>query len=139
MIKFTVFCRPQPQGSSRAFMVKGRPIITSTNKNLKSFRQQVSLVALAAMRAGQHTKIQKNVPVDLTVTFYFQRPASKKKSAAMTVRPDCDKLLRSLGDSLTGICFDDDSQITDVCARKLYGEPERTEVEVWEANMGIPE
>lgn len=134
MIKFTVFCRPQPQGSSRAFVVKGRPIITSDNKNLKSFRQQASIATITAMNEGHHERICKPRPVDLTVAFYFRRPASKKKAVALTVKPDIDKCVRSLADALTGICFDDDSQITDLYARKLYGEPERVEIEVWEAN-----
>lgn len=131
-IKFTCYSRPEPQGSSRAFVVKGRAIITSANKNLKSFRQQVSIAAITVMNEGKHELIPKKIPVDLTVTFFFKRPASKSKNAFMVVRPDLDKILRAIGDSLTGICFDDDSQITDVCASKRYGDPERTEIEVWE-------
>jgi crossover junction endodeoxyribonuclease RusA len=113
-------------------VVKGRAIITSANKNLKSFRQQVSIAAITVMNEGKHELIPKKIPVDLTVTFFFKRPASKSKNAFMVVRPDLDKILRAIGDSLTGICFDDDSQITDVCASKRYGDPERTEIEVWE-------
>ncbi len=136
MIKFTVFCKPEPQGSTRAFMRKGMkfPVVTSDNKNLKSFRQQVSIAAITAMNEGHYTRIPKKVPVDLTLTFYFQRPASKSKKAFCVVKPDLDKLCRSIGDALTGICFDDDSQITDLFARKFYGDPERAEIEVWEAN-----
>ena len=130
-IKFTVFCRPQPQGSIRAFTPKGwnRPVLTSDNKDLKSYRQQVSIVALAAMRDLGMEPIPAKQAVSLTAKFYFQRPKSKKKDAAMTVRPDLDKIVRSTFDALTGIVFGDDSQVTELTATKIYGVPERVEIE----------
>jgi crossover junction endodeoxyribonuclease RusA len=118
----------------KAFMRKGMrfPIVTSDNKDLKSYRQQVSVCAIGAMNGN--AMISRKTPVDLTVRFYFQRPASKSKKASAVVKPDIDKLLRAVGDSLTGICFEDDSQITDVQANKRYGIPERTEIEVMESD-----
>lgn len=105
-------------------------MITSANKELKSFRQQVSIVALAAMRDVGAELIPAKQPVSLTAKFYFQRPKSKSKKAFPVVKPDADKLARSLGDSLSGICYHDDSQITELHAEKHYGAPERTEIEV---------
>ena len=131
-LTFTVYGKPEPQGSSRAFIPKGwkRAVITSANAKLKSFRQEVSVTALAVMRKAGLEPIPAKVPVSLVARFYFQRPKSKSGKASMTVRPDADKCARSLGDSLSGICFHDDSQVTVLHVEKHYGNPERTEIEV---------
>lgn len=133
LISFTVYAKPEPQGSSRAFIPKGwkRPIVTSDNKGLKSYRQQVSIVALEAMREARALEqIPSKAPMSLTLRFYFKRPKSKSKKATPTVRPDIDKVCRAVGDALSGICYQDDSQITSLHAEKYYGEPERTEIQV---------
>ena len=129
-VKFTVYAKPEPQGSTRAFVIKGRAVTTSTNKNLKCYRQQVSLSAVAAMNEPGAELILRKNPVRLTVAFYFSRPVSKSKKAFPTVKPDIDKLIRAVGDALTGICYADDSQIIDVQAFKFYDSPERTVIEV---------
>lgn len=131
MISFTVFGRPQPQGSSRAFIPKGRKraIITSANPNLKSWRQEVSIAAQQAMNGN--SIIMRPSACGLIVTFHFARPASLKKSIdRKCTKPDIEKLCRALADALTGICYEDDSQIDWMNARKLYGSPERTEVQI---------
>jgi len=130
---FTVYCKPEPQGSTRAFMRKGMkfPVVTSDNKNLKSFRQEVSLAAIAAMKQSGYSPISRKIPVRLEAKFFFLRPASKSKKAEMTVKPDLDKVARSVADSLTGICYEDDSQIASASLSKEYGEPERVEISVY--------
>lgn len=128
---FTVYGKPQPQGSSRAFMVKGRPVITSTNKNLKSWRQEVAITAQSALALSGESIIARPYAVNLRVDFYFDRPQSLKKSIAEnTKRPDVEKLCRGLADALTGIAYEDDAQINELTARKLYGSPERSEITV---------
>lgn len=129
-VQFTVYAKPEPQGSIRAFMIGGRPRLTSDNKDLKSFRQQVSLAALTEMREAKKELILRKVPVRLTLTFFFSRPLSKSKKAHMTVLPDLDKLIRSVGDALSGICYADDSQVIEVNASKAYEQPERVIVQV---------
>ena len=44
-ITFQVHGLPAPQGSTRAFVVKGKPIITSTAKGLSAWRRLVADVA----------------------------------------------------------------------------------------------
>jgi len=133
-LAFTVYCKPEPQGSSKAFIPKGwkRPIITSDNRELKSYRQQVSVVALAEMRKAGLVPIDSKHRVRLTARFYFQRPKSKKKASPMVTRPDLDKLLRAVGDALSkGIYYGDDSQVTSFGdSEELYDEPERTEITI---------
>ena len=126
MLAFTVYGKPEPQGSTRAFVVKGRPVITSANKGLKAWRQQVSAAALAAVAGTEFITLE---PVSVAVDFYFDRPKSVKR-AAMTVRPDVDKTLRGVFDALTGIVFKDDAQVVRSTATKQYGSPARAEITI---------
>lgn len=129
MICFTVLGAPQPQGSARAFYVKslGRSVITSANKNLKPWRQQVSGCAIEAM-ADKKKIVERPSAVKVHAHFFFDRPKSQKKALAKTTKPDADKLLRSIFDSLTGIVFEDDSQVVECAATKWYGSPARVEI-----------
>lgn len=133
MIEFTVFGTPVPQGSMKAFYVKklGRAVLTSDNAKLKPWRQELALCAKAAMADFDATKIERPGGVMIAAVFYFARPKSLKKSVSVkSTKPDVDKLLRSLGDSLTGICYDDDSQICETYVKKIFGAPERVEIRV---------
>jgi hypothetical protein len=89
-IQFVVYCKPEPQGSIRAFMPKGwkRPVLTSTNKQLKSFRQEVANAALQRF-ANVGLPFGKHVPVIMRVWFYLAKPDScPKKRALPVVKPD---------------------------------------------------
>lgn len=132
MISFTIYGHPQPQGSIRAFTPKGwkRPVLTSDNAKLKPWRQQISGTAYAIMKNHCFPCLDKNTAVCLRMVFYFAQPASAKRRFFPTVKPDADKLVRSILDSLTGIVFTDDSQVTDLVVAKRYGLPERAEIAV---------
>jgi crossover junction endodeoxyribonuclease RusA len=138
--QITIICysRPEPQGSSRAFTPKGwnRPVITSANKGLKSFRQELSKAAIVAMKDAGLSELLfgKHEPVEVGLKFYFQRPPSvPKKRTQHVVKPDLDKLIRSTCDALTGIIYQDDSQIVKYLdPEKFYGVPERVELTVRE-------
>lgn len=136
-VRFTAFVKPEPQGSSRAFIVKGkwgqadRAIITSDNKDLKTFRGEVTREAIRAIAAENLPRpmAEKHVPVSIELDFYFQKPPSvSKKRTEMVVRPDIDKCQRSCLDSCTGVLYEDDAQVVSIVARKHYGTPERVEI-----------
>src|SRR5208283_2844737 len=117
-----VFGKPQPQGSTRAFIPKGwkRPIITSDNACLKSWRQEVTTAALEARPKG--FPLPSGHPVYLAVVFYFAPLKSKKdKSGWKSTRPDVDKLLRAVQDALSGVAYDDDSQVACAYVQKVFG------------------
>lgn len=129
ILTFDVPGIPQPQGSTKAFINKktGRPIITSSNRNLKPWRAAVAAAAAQEMRSiGNETA---TASVSLMVMFRFPRPVSHygKKGllpsapSKMRVRPDLDKLVRAIGDALkdAGV-YKDDSQVTEISAFKDY-------------------
>ena len=143
-ISFTAFCTPEPQGSMKAFIPKGwnRAIITSDNKDLKSYRQEVSKAALEQRaKVGFNDVIfTKHSPVSATFNFYFSKPDSvSRKRTQHVVRPDLSKLIRATEDALTGIIYADDAQIVSIKAEKFYGLPERVEVTISGKVSEIPQ
>ena len=128
--KFTVFGKPQPQGSTKAFIPRGwkRAIITSANSKMKPWRQEISGTAVAIVEAGA-IPAPKEEAVAITLDFFLERPKSiPKRRTALTVKPDLDKLVRASLDALTGILFVDDAQVVYIRTSKAYGSPERLEI-----------
>ena len=114
MTTFFVHGLPVPQGSSRAFVVNGRAVVTSANRNLKDWRNLVSL------RAQEFAKMHEGA-IGIELQFFLPRPASlPKKVLHHMKKPDLDKLIRACLDSMTGIMFKDDSQVTSIQASKEY-------------------
>jgi Holliday junction resolvase RusA-like endonuclease len=74
-------------------------------------------------------------PLRIEVTFAFPRPKGHYRTGRYagelrdsspvfcSTRPDLDKLLRALGDAITGIVVVDDAQVVAVDATKVYGSP----------------
>ena len=136
MISFVVYGIPQPKGSVRAFIVKDKEkrkqkaVVTSGNKQLKSWSQLVSIVA------QEHVPQEGLLlgPIEVVLMFYLLRPrtVSKHKRPLPTVKPDIDKLVRSVLDALKGRLYADDSQIVRIEACKYYGDTPRVEITVKE-------
>jgi len=130
-ISFTAYGIPQPKGSTKAFVVKGRAITTSDNTKLKPWHEVVAYAAQAHRPKGGI--IRGAVAVELS--FYLLRPksVSEKKRPHHTVKPDIDKLARGVLDALKGVIYSDDSVVVDLHPRKAYGNPPRVEITVREA------
>ena len=96
-----------------------------------AWRQVVLLAALAEIRSrGSRWPGLLSGPLAVRATFYLAQPRSARRRALPHVKPDLDKLLRAVGDALTGTVYADDSQVVSIAAAKLYGEPPRAEIEV---------
>jgi crossover junction endodeoxyribonuclease RusA len=124
MIEYTIPGTPRPQGSKKHV---GRGIMIESSKYIADWRAFARLKAEIAMR--EHAMIRKPHPVAIEVVFYFDRPKSHSTTKGLrdtaptrhTSKPDIDKLLRALLDSMTGIVFEDDSQVWIKSASKCYG------------------
>lgn len=130
-LSFTVYGVPTPQGSMKAFVPKGsrRAYLTTDNKKLKPWRQEVSGTAKVAMQG--EPPANRKIGVELYLDFFFDRPSSvSKKVPDKTTKPDMDKLLRGIFDALTGIAFEDDSQVVRSGQTKQFGSPARVEIRV---------
>jgi Holliday junction resolvase RusA-like endonuclease len=91
-----------------------------------------------------------HTPLLMHLTFIFGRPDSHYKAAAPTLKreartelmalapyyqvhyPDLDKLVRAVGDALTGFAYADDRQVCQVHAAKVFGDVDTTVIEVME-------
>jgi len=120
LISFRVHGLPVPQGSTRAFVVKGKPVITSTAKGLSSWRR---IVADVAQRFAPDEPWEGPVGIELHFGIPKPKSAPKRRRVWPDKRPDLDKLCRSVLDSLTYVIFADDSQVVDISATKDYGAP----------------
>lgn len=119
-ISFQVHGLPIPQGSTRAWVVHGKPIITSSAKGLATWRRLVADVAQDYAPAEPW-----DGPVGIELHFGLPKPKSapKRKRVWPDKRPDLDKLTRAVLDALTYVVFADDSQVVEIRASKDYGAP----------------
>jgi Holliday junction resolvase RusA-like endonuclease len=132
VISFFVHGTPIPQGSTTAFMHKGKPIITSANRHLKGWRTKVRGVAYNARNGTQEAPgSPKTAPgyYMIRLSFWMPRPAfhygakGLKASAPNHpgVKPDLDKLVRAILDGITEAkIWGDDSQVLGIMAVKMY-------------------
>jgi crossover junction endodeoxyribonuclease RusA len=122
-VTFTVNGFAQPKGSAKAFVAVSpgrapRAIVTQDNARGKGWQQLVAEQAQSV--AGNALFLG---PVVLTVVFHLPRPVSLPQKVRQHTRlPDLDKLLRAVGDGLTGTVVLDDKQIVDIHARKCYAD-----------------
>ncbi len=119
---FDVMGLPEPQGSARAFVRGKRAIITSDNKGLAAWRQAVRYEAQRYVECTDLLLYDRDhFAVSLALEFRFPRPKSRSKRLIRHSRqPDLDKLIRSVGDALTGVIMEDDSMIDELVVRKGY-------------------
>jgi len=64
----------------------------------------------------------------MVMGFWYAPPKKPSHPVYKAQKPDVDKLVRSILDSLTGVVYTDDSQVVIVTAYKKYGAPERVEI-----------
>ena len=138
-ITFIAYGTPAPQGSMKAFVIAGRARVTSDNSKLRPYRHTLTQVAALTMQEQGHSAplCARPCAVEVTVIWTLAKPKSAPKRVIHpTKKPDTDKLLRAVLDSLTGVAYEDDSQVVRVTAEKQSGEPERTEITVRRVQEG---
>ena len=128
---------PVPQGSMRVF--PGGGMVHSNKAKVMGFRSDVA----TEWEKGK-SPIRKDY-VTLVITFAFHRPASHYLPAnskrpepvlrldaptSHTKPPDLDKLIRAVLDALTGRAYDDDAQVIDIVAMKVWSRDGSTTIEV---------
>ena len=126
-------------------MSQSRPRFNSYTKkayekaDITNYKKRVGYAAKQVIKKP----IEKGIALKIDVVFYMQTPKSVsniKKNAVnlrnevirVTKKPDIDNLLKAILDSLNGIAFDDDNQITDVIMKKRYSLTPRIEIDITE-------
>jgi crossover junction endodeoxyribonuclease RusA len=86
-----------------------------------------SAIALGARQAGA---LPREGAINIDMTFVMPKPRTVTRSHP-TVAPDLDKLVRAVLDGLTAIAYRDDAQVTQITARKDYGERIGVDISLW--------
>jgi len=111
-----------------SFFVRGRPI---PQGSMKFIRPGVMIHSRSQDLALWRADIARNAelfgfkPVASAVKVQLDFVMSKPKSAKRvfpSVKPDLDKLVRAVLDGLTGVVYEDDSQVILISASKTYGD-----------------
>lgn len=129
-ISFICHSRAAPQGSKRHL---GNGILVESCKRVKPFRVDLQCVAAEATPLDWDLGLEYHLRVD----FHFRRPKSHTTSKGALTKSaplfptgrqigDTDKLIRSVCDGLTGICWYDDSQVVDITAKKRFASRDQT-------------
>ena len=119
--------KPAPQGSKKVHRyIKGRAILGESSAAVDPWRKVVAGCARRLQPKQWHAKL----PVLLTLTFVFARPKAHFRANGnlkdnapqhcVTRIGDLDKLCRAVCDALTGIAYDDDSQVFSLHAVRRY-------------------
>lgn len=127
---------PAPQGSKTAFVRGGRAIVTEGKGAGRvahaTWRQAVATAARDWQDANGSRELIDG-PALVVIQFLMPKPRSKPKWKRWPdVKPDLDKLVRSVLDSLSGVILADDSRVVAITARKDYGDPPGCRVQVFD-------
>jgi Holliday junction resolvase RusA-like endonuclease len=121
-VSFTVHGVPAPQGSKTSWGAEANP-------RTRPWRAAVTAEGALAMKEAEPII----GPVHIVAEFVFPRPKShfrtgrnehllrERAPTHHSSKPDLDKLLRAIGDALTGVVIRDDSQIVSWDTFKRYG------------------
>lgn len=124
-MEFVVMGQPAVKGSTFSFLASGHIRTKTDSKNGRAWARSVALIA----KAAGAPLIPKGTPVRVSAVYEFQWPIRKVRSSPC-VRPDADKLARALLDALSGVCYFDDGQVTELKIQKVYGPQTCTRITV---------
>lgn len=122
MITFEVDARPIPQGSLMPNRINGTVHYAKADR-LYEWRAAIARACPVGVPAAG--------PYRVSITFRLVRPQSHRGARGILPRyadsmpismPDLDKLVRGVLDALTGRVWDDDSQVVELHASKVYAE-----------------
>lgn len=133
MIKFEVEGKPVSKGRPR-FTKKG---FVYTDEKTKLYENLVRISFLN--KYPQHKLLEGYVEANITAVFEVPKSYSKKKTKELLEshnnydhKPDLDNIAKIILDSLNGIAFKDDAQVTILHINKEYGEKAKVIVELKE-------
>ncbi len=109
------------------------------------YRKTLRTMAIAQMREQKAEKLTDSIAVD--VIYSFQRPQSFRKKEREEIdsgktmpkitKPDIDNLTKAILDALNGIAWNDDAQIAEISARKIWSKQDQIEVKIMEIKNQI--
>lgn len=138
-IKIVVPGEPVAQGRPRFTSRGGYPRAYDPAKS-RDYKERIrDELKPLFLRREPFKMFGKGNPCSLSLSVYRAIPkrfTKQEKALACqgelrpTTKPDTDNYLKGVLDALNGVIFEDDSQVTDISAKKLYSDEPRIEVTV---------
>lgn len=136
VIKFSVPGEPKGKGRPRL----GRSGHAYTPHDTANYENLVKVCFAEAF--PDFVPLTDEVWVDIVAYYKIPKSVSKKKSIDMALgfvpplkKPDLDNIAKIICDSLNGMAYADDSQITKLIVRKQYGNTPRVDVKLgWKSD-----
>jgi Holliday junction resolvase RusA-like endonuclease len=130
-IRFVVASEPRSQGSMTAVYNRKLGCSRVRHANAPALMSWRTQVREAAMRADAEVW---DGPIGMRISFGIKPPVDHRHGYPK--RPDLDKLVRSVLDALTGVCYGDDSQVCTLQSEKVFHTA--TIIEVWRIERQSP-
>lgn len=129
-VKFTVPGKPEGKGRPK-FARRGNYVQTYTPDKTVVYE---NWVRECWVRTGAR-KLEGEIEAEIVCYFPIPKSVSKKRRAQMeagdvgyTGKPDTDNVAKSCLDSISGLAYDDDKQITRLVVVKRYAAEPRVEI-----------
>lgn len=120
MIQAFIAGTPIPQGSKNAYLRGKRCVVVDANKNLPAWRKLVT----EKLEAANASRAPLDGALSMQVIFFLPRPKTVTREFPI-IKPDLDKLIRSINDSAVDAgVIKDDSQVIEIVAYKFYEDPQ---------------
>ncbi len=134
VVEFTVLGTPQSKGRPR-FVRRGKFVQSYTPEQTVNYE---NLVKLSYKQDVGEIKLIGAIRAECKFYFPIPKSASKKKQKEMlegkirpiTVSKDADNCVKSVLDALNTIAYDDDRQVVELEAYKLYSDQPRAEIKL---------
>lgn len=129
-MQFRIPLPAKPQGSKKAFIINGRPVLVEASNDLKKHRTVYSELIRLDAEAAEWVTPDKDTPISVTIEFVFLKPKTVKRTH-MTTIPDIDKIARFCLDALVNAgVLHDDRQIVNLNLSKRYGDRTITIIDI---------
>jgi Holliday junction resolvase RusA-like endonuclease len=112
-VYFSVKGDPVPKARARTVRKGGRTW-SFTPKKVATWEK------LVKTEAAKHFQQPFRGPVIVSMIFYMDRPASRRKDIWVPTTPDLDNLEKAVLDALNGVAYEDDRFVVSKNAQKKY-------------------
>ncbi len=120
-----------PKGRPRVTFKNGKAIAYTPAKT-RNYAKLARIVAISQMNESGYKMIPKDKPVRILMEFYLHWPlvlkSGKPSKRKITSPPDVTNMEAMMMDVLQGISYENDSQVTEVLSRKIWGSLPMTKI-----------
>jgi len=102
------------------------------------YRKTLRTMAIAQIREQKAEKLDGAISIE--ILYSFQRPQGLRKkekseidsgkSMPKTTKPDIDNLTKAILDALNGIAWNDDAQVAEIKAKKIWSQKDLIEIKI---------